>query len=84
VVTRRKHRHNEGGSSREKESRKEENAENIKYLSSGFTDTDDDGEERSQCLLCLKKLTEDKEKPNKLKRRLEMFHTECTEKIPEC
>jgi hypothetical protein len=41
------------------------------------------GEERPQCLLCMKILAADSMKPNKLKMDLHTAHAECFGKTPE-
>jgi hypothetical protein len=48
-----------------------------KYPCFGLTDTDFDGEQRSQCLHCMKLLAADSMKPSKLKRHFETVHAEC-------
>jgi hypothetical protein len=44
------------------------------YLDFGFTSTEVDGEERPQCVLCMKVLASERVLPSKLKRHLEATH----------
>lgn len=53
------------------------------YLELGFTSTENNGEERPQCVLCLKVLASDSMLPSKLKRHLETNHTNMVGKPRE-
>jgi hypothetical protein len=77
-VTETNARDNEAGSSKENVARysketmcKRKNAERTPRMSFGFTDVDDDGEERPQCLSGMQILAADCMKLNKPKRHLE-------------
>lgn len=50
------------------------------YLNLGFTSLEVDGEEKPQCVICLKVLAADSMKPNKLQRHLETLHREYVNK----
>ncbi|XP_060782720.1 zinc finger BED domain-containing protein 5-like [Neoarius graeffei] len=53
------------------------------YIEMGFTSTLVGGEERPQCVLCLKVLATESLKPNKLKRHLDTAHPEHKDKPVE-
>jgi hypothetical protein len=53
------------------------------YLNLGFTSIEISGEEKPQCVICLKVLAADSLKPNKLKRHLETLHKEYISKPRE-
>jgi hypothetical protein len=50
------------------------------YFDFGFTSTEVDGEERSQCVLCMKVLASECMLPSKLKRHLETTHPSVVSK----
>ena len=47
------------------------------FFKYGFVSIVDQGIEKPQCVLCMKVLSPESMKPSKLKRHLEMKHTEC-------
>jgi hypothetical protein len=51
-----------------------------RYLDFGFTSTEVDGEERPQCVLCMKVLASERMLPSKLKRHLETTHPSIVSK----
>jgi hypothetical protein len=50
------------------------------YLDFGFTSTEVDGEERPQCVLCMKVLASECMLPSKLKHHLETIHPSIVSK----
>jgi hypothetical protein len=54
------------------------------YLDFGSTSTEVDGEERPQCVLCMKVLASDCMLPSKLKRHLETTHPSVVSKSRDC
>jgi hypothetical protein len=52
----------------------------VRYLNVGFTSTEVDGEERPQCVLCMKVLASECMLPSKLKRHLETTHPSVVSK----
>jgi hypothetical protein len=54
------------------------------YLDFGFTSTEVDGEERPQCVLCMKVLAAECMLPSKLKRHLETTHPSVVSKSCDC